>query len=353
MKIKLVIIENDVGYLNRIVSVFGTKYADKFEIYSFTDKAVALPAIAQSRIDVVLVSDSIDIDPSMIPPRCGFAYFVDSVDVETFNDQPTVCRFQKADLIYKQILSIYAEHAGNYTGLKLTDDGCKVIAFASPSGGAGSSTMAAACAIHLAAKGYRTLYLNLETFGSADDFFAGEGQYCMSDVIYALKTKKANISMKLESCVKKDKNGVSFFSSTKLVLDMLEVKPDEILRLISELRLTGSYDYIILDCEFDLSAGTLGILHDANTLVMVGDGSTVSNTKLFRAITALSMKEHDDDSRLIDRTVIAYNKFSSKTGSALSGIEIKAIGGAPRYEHATVEQILEQLSKMTLFNELD
>ena len=35
MKIKVGIIENDVAYLNRIVSVFTSKYSDKFEIYSF------------------------------------------------------------------------------------------------------------------------------------------------------------------------------------------------------------------------------------------------------------------------------------------------------------------------------
>ena len=38
MKIKLAILESDVSYLKRIVSVFNTKFADKLEIYSFTDK---------------------------------------------------------------------------------------------------------------------------------------------------------------------------------------------------------------------------------------------------------------------------------------------------------------------------
>lgn len=37
MKIKLAIIEKDKNYLNRIISVFNTKYSDKFEIYSFTE----------------------------------------------------------------------------------------------------------------------------------------------------------------------------------------------------------------------------------------------------------------------------------------------------------------------------
>lgn len=37
MKIKLAILDKDTAYLQRIVSVFNNKYADKLEIYSFTD----------------------------------------------------------------------------------------------------------------------------------------------------------------------------------------------------------------------------------------------------------------------------------------------------------------------------
>lgn len=353
MKIKVGIIENDVAYLNRIVSVFTSKYSDKIEVYSFSDVATAIPALSVSKIDVVVVSDALDIDLNMVPKRCGVAYFVDSVDVETYNNLPTVCRFQKADLIYRQILSIYSEHAGSITELKLSDDSCKIIAFTSPSGGTGTSTMAAAYSVRLAAGGFRTLYLNVERFGSSDDFFSGEGQFSMSDVIYSLKTKKANLAMKLESCVKRDPRGVFFFSQAKLALDMHELTVDEILRLISELRLTGSYDRIVLDMEFGLNDNALRILHQTSAIVFVGDGSKTSNTKLFRAITALATKEQTDDSPLLSRAVLAYNKYSSKTCEALSNLEIRAIGGAPRYEHATVDQIVAQLSTMPLFDEIE
>ena len=49
MKIKLAILEKDQGYLTKIVSVFSTKYADKFEIYSFTDKEVALAHLEEAK----------------------------------------------------------------------------------------------------------------------------------------------------------------------------------------------------------------------------------------------------------------------------------------------------------------
>ena len=85
MRIKLAILEKDQRYLNRIVAAFETKYADKFEIYSFTDQAIALSTLDSSRIDVLVASDTFDIDASVLPKRCGFAYFVDSPDVDTVN----------------------------------------------------------------------------------------------------------------------------------------------------------------------------------------------------------------------------------------------------------------------------
>lgn len=352
MKIKLAILDKDTSYLNRIVAVFGTKYADKFEIYSFTDPDIAMANLDTARIDVLVASNVFEIDTKKIPKRCGFAYFVESLEIETFNDEKAICKFQKADLIYKQILSIYSENAGNVSGLKLGDDSTRVIAFTSVSGGVGSSSMAAACAVHFASQGKKVLYFNLEKFGSSDVYFSAEGQFDMSDIIFALKSKKTNLSLKLESCVKQDLRGVYFYSQSKLALDMLELNAEEILQLISELKLTGGYDYVILDCDYGMDKDSLSVFRQANSIVWVGDGSEISNTKIFRAYQALATLEQNADSPLLNRLYLIYNMFSNKTSKALDDISIKNIGGAPRYEHATTAQVIGQLAAMDMFDKV-
>lgn len=353
MRIKLAILERDQSYLNRIVTAFNTKYADKFEIYSFTDKNMALATLDSSRIDVLIACDSFDINVEVLPKRCGFAYFVDAVDVDSINDQRAICKFQKADLIYKQILSIYSEHSGRAAGLKLGDDRAKVIAFASPCGGVGTSSLAAAFTIRMAKQGKKALYLNLEKYGSSDVFFAGEGQFNMSDIIFSIKSKKANLAMKLESCVKQDYTGVYFYSQAKFALDMMELGKEEIGRFISELRLTGIYDYIVVDIDFSLSKDTLDIFRTMSNVVMVGDGSDISNMKIFRAYNALVALEQNKDNSLLNKLVLIYNKFSNKTGKAIEGIDISNIGGAPRYEHATTEQVITQLANMSMYDKIN
>ena len=129
MKIKIAILENDTGYLSRFVNSFEIRYADKVELYSFTELDFALQTLNNINIDIFISSNIFDFDLSYIPKRCEFAYFVDSVDIEMFNGQRAICKFQKIDLIYKQILSIYSENAVNIVGVKSGNEKCQVLLF--------------------------------------------------------------------------------------------------------------------------------------------------------------------------------------------------------------------------------
>ncbi len=352
MKIKLAILEKDKSYLTRIVSAFGTRYADKLEIYSFTDADVAIATLSSARIDVLLASDAFEIDLSLVPNRCAFAYLVDSLGIDMINDQRAICKFQKADQIYKQILSAYSEKATSVMGFSPGADKGSVIVFASPAGGVGTSTVAAACALHFANAGNKVLYLNLETFGSADLFFQGDGIFDLSDLIFVLKSKKSNLHLKLESCVKRDVRGVYFFSQPKIALDRIELKEDEILRLLQELKLAGEYDYIILDMDFSLQRSVMEIYRKAQIMVMVSDGSPAGNLKTRRAYDSLVTMEASAEAPLTSRLGVVYNRFSSKRGEMANIENLRVIGGVPVYTGGTTEQILEQVAAMDMFDKL-
>lgn len=352
MKIKLAILEKDASYLNRFINVFSTKYAEKMEIYSFTEKEAAVKALENNRIDVFIASDVFEIDVNEIPKRCIFAYFVDSSNVETINEQTAICKFQKIDLIYKQILNLYSENAGNISNLHMNNDACKIIAFVSPAGGTGSSTMAAACALHFAMLGRKTLYLNLEKYGFSDEFFAAEGQFDMSDIIFALKSKKTNLSIKLESCVKQDPHGVFFYSKSKNALDMLELKSAEIVHMLMQLKILGMYEYIILDMDFGLDRETIEIYKQAHEIIWVSDGAPISNDKLYRAYYALATMEMNAENPLTRRTNVIYNRFHKDKGQILENIDIRTIGGAPCVRYDTVNQILNEMAKWDVFDKI-
>jgi len=352
MKIKLAILERDTSYLGKIVSVFNMKYGEKFEIYSFTDKDVALATLNQAKIDVLLADDGFEIDAAALPNRCGLAYLVESSDIDSVRGQRAIFKFQKAELIYKQILGVYAEKANDIGGVNFGGDGCKMFIFSSPGGGTGNSTMAAACALHFAKVGKKTLYLNLEKFGGADIFFDAQGQADMSDVIYAIKSKKANLTLKLESCVRQDAQGVYFYAQSQIALDMMELGTEDILALVKELQMTGSYDYIILDMDFAADKNALSIFRKSHAVILVGDGSDLSNNKIQRAYKAIATMEQNADAPLTSRMALMYNKFSSKTSHTMEELGVRLLGGAPRYEHATPKQVVNQLAGMEMFDQI-
>lgn len=351
MKIKLAILEENQNYLDRLVSSLSSRYAEELEVYAFTETEAALSVLDKIRIDVFVVGDGCEIDGSLVPPKCGFAYFTDSPDIETIRGQTAIGRFQKIDLIYKSILNIYSEHFGQISGLKYGDNSTFVISFQPVSGGSGSSTMAAACAVRFASRGKKVLYVDLETFGTADTFFSANGQFDMSDIIYAIKSRRSNLAMKFESCAKRDETGVYFYSGTKSALDMMEMTPEDLLTLVSEVKAIGSYDYMILDMDFSLSPKTRELYDQIHSMVWVGDGTATSNEKLRRAVDAAVTLEENQSGLLVNKLHLAYNRFSKRNGHIIE-TAIKSIGGIPRIDGADNRQIIERAAEMDIFDKL-
>lgn len=350
MKIKLAVLDRDARYLDRIEKAFGSKYEDKFELYTFTDMKAALNTLEPARIEVLLASDSFEINTELLPKRCGFAYLIDAQDVMTFRDQRAICKFQKADLFYKQILMVYSENAERM-GFRTAGDGSRIILFTGVGGGVGTSTMAAACALHFADQKQKVLYLNLERFGSADLFFHGEGQFNMSDVIFALKSKKPNLGIKLEGSVRQDPRGVHFYSASKIALDMMELSTEDVHDLLAALSRSG-YNYIIIDADFSLEKEMLKVYREAHAVVLVGNGTENSNLKTERALAALQTMEHNADMPLINRVSFLYNKVSSKGSKEIQVEQIRVLGGTPVYAATSTEQLLDQLRHLDAFDKI-
>lgn len=349
MKIKVAVLEKDTMYLNRVVATFNNNFSEKLEVYSFTNEDVALQNLGAAKIDVFLANDQFEIERSSIPKRCGFAYLVESPEIESVRGEATICKFQKIELIYKEVLGIFYENTTNVTGIKLDDDSTQMYCFFPISGGVGASTAAVACAKYIAKHGKRVLYMNLDPFADTKCYFSADGTYDFSDVIYAVKSKRNNISVKLESTVKQDSSGVYYYESSKMVLDHMELTAEELEILLQTIKMTGAYDYIILDSNFDLCEGNKQVLKIANRTVLVSDGSNRSNVKFERIFPALQLLSEQREWNLEHKVSIFYNKFSNKTSRPVPVEGLKNLGGVPRFENATSQQVINQFIEMNVF----
>lgn len=350
MKIKLAMLESDSAYLRRLVPMFNSKFANELEIYSFTDVDAATACLEEKKIDVFLANSNFKIDFNLIPKRCGFAYLVESLDIDSIDGKKAICKFQKGELIYKQILSLYSEHMPNITGIYASENGAmKTIAFCSPCGGVGTSTAAAGCAIALVNKGYRVLYLDAEIYGEADNFFACDGQFDFSDVIYAVKSNKTNRAMKLQSTVKQDATGVHFYSSVKVPLDMMEMTADDYLVLQEELKHLGSYDYVVIDMDFPKTQQQFKFFEHCNSVVVVSDGGENAEAKLSKALRAIQIMDGNAEFPLQPRMWLLRNKAAL---NELTQNEIRLLGTFPMYQSVSSAQMAKQLSLSNVFDQL-
>ena len=351
MKIKIAVLEKDKIYLERFVSSFSNKYFDKVELYSFTDMDIALETVRESRIDIFIASEAFDIASDEIPKKCVFAYFVESKDIESYKDCSVICKFQRLDIIYKQILGLYAEVMENIAGIKRNiDSNMAIVTFVSASGGTGSSTVAAAYATRLANQGKRVLYLNFEKYGHSGLFFTGEGKSSLSDIVYTVKSKKGNVMLKLESSIDVSPNGVYFLESCNNSMDAMEINEEDIETILNGLRALNSYDVLVLDIDFSLDGKEKLLLKYSDRVVFVSDGTDNSNLKFDRLYDVLLILQQNDV-MILNKSVMVYNRFKNNV-SKTTQKDINVIGMIPKYAAVNNEQLVGEISNMTFFDNI-
>lgn len=356
MKMKLVLLDRDETFLNRLTSALGSREDCAVEIYSFTDLGQALGAMEKAGNCLFAVSDEFDsvIDPGSLPEGVCFAWLTESRSVSEHRGIAAICKFQKAEMIFREILSVFS---GSHSGIG--GDGAhvdaasaaKVYGFYPCGGGSGASTAAAACAVRFALKGKRALYLNLERFGTSEIFFRSDSRIRIGDLIYAIKSKRTNLSVRLKSAIMHSEEGVNFIGSCTAAPEVMEIGAEDIGMLLNELKLMGQFDYIIVDADLLLEGATLELMRQATANILVSNGEYASNEKLVRIHAAMDIIAVRDEISF-PPTWLLYNRFSSKSGSAAENIGIAVLGGAPRYEGGSGGSIVRHLSEMAFFDAL-
>lgn len=350
MKIKVALLDKDKTYLDRIAGVFNARYMEELEIYAFTDLDTAVEALQKHRIDVLIADDSFDVDVDTTKVKSEIAYFVESPGIEKIKERPAICKYQKSEMIYKQILNLFSDKVESIQKAYATTGECRTILFSSPCGGTGTTTMSIAAALYFQKIGSRTFYLNLDPLSSSDLILGSEGQFTMSDVVFAVKSRKGNLDIKLESYMCSTQEGISFFKQAKVALDMLELKNDDIDLLINSIKKSGKYDVLIINQPFVLSKAINENLKKVDVMLSISDGSDEANYRLVRAFDSLQLMLEDEI--LIDKIKLVYNKFGSETGKMLTTDRIATLGGAPKYKGASTRQIAEQLSEMAFWADI-
>lgn len=351
MQIRLAVGEQDSRYLEHFVTYLERNYMDRLEVSSFTRLETFREMVTRGSFDVILVDEEFGISAEELREYGRTAFLSETENRDSGDGIRRIAKYKKPDLIYKDILDIYAE-SGAHGVFQKSHQG-QITLVTGFSGGTGASTFAAALAKHYAAAGKKVLYLNLEPMGMSSDFFQGMGDYHFEDVIFALKSRRADVGLKMESTVRTDASGVNFFAPCTNAMYMLELGDEEQKKLLDAAEGLG-YEQIIVDKQMTLDSDGLDFLGRMDQVLVVQDGGETSNSKTLRTIEALKILEQQKKEHYLDRMKLLYNRFSSsKSSSEIPGLPIPVIGKFPPIKHALVGEIIDyMMTKQDIFQRL-
>lgn len=350
MKYKVAIVDNDELYLGRICRIFGEKYADKLGIYSYSSMDSYQEGEKANRFDLVLYAEGI-IEPQDIPKGIPAAYFVGQNDIDKIENFPTICKFQKHEVLLKQMMDLCLEREStHYTKKNVLGNITKVLYVTAAKGGVGTSTVAVAAAKYFARTGKKVLYISLEKNAITDLFFHSMEETNFSDVIYTIKSKKANMITRVDNIVQKDDSGVYFFRPCRTVFDMNELTTADIKLLLEEICSMGSYEYIIIDSLLEFNETGNFLCDFADNILFVSDENRASEKKMDQLLTAISIWDSQNDARFVSKCRYIYNRSYENEGYQPKEIGIPVIGRIEKYQNTEEKKITELISNMRFWN---
>lgn len=351
MRIRLAVLEKDQNYASRLIRYFTTYYINKIEAFAFSDLEAFQESLQQFKIDVLLASPELVPEGTKFPKTIIMAYLSESTQIQSINNVKAVCKYQKAELLYREILGLYAE-LDRKTAYRETEGACPLFLFMGASGGVGTTTMSVACALRLASFGKHVLYLNLEENGVISPFLKGDGNSTLSDVLYAVKSSPSNLVLKLERMVRKSEQGIYFYEPFSITLDAYEMTENELKDIITTLIGDDSYEYVIVDTGSSVSWKRNLIIKYAREVFIVGDGSEISNGKLEKLLQELSIKDEHEEERAMAKVQVLYNRFTEVSQRANTKYQERVYGSISRIRKSTPGQIAEDISQNSFFDRL-
>lgn len=312
MKLRLAVIDDKKKYFDRLQAYYKSKFQDKIDLYYYSVPGEFIESDNYNNVDILLVSDKLKDSVSELRKKYATALLVDSPSIGSILNLKAIFRYQKPELIYKELLNVLAEHDDSDIVYKLgSNNDSKVDIFMPLSGGAGATSIALALAMNFANKGKKTLYLNFESIEATDLFLSGNSNGTFHDLVYAIKSSKPNIGLKIESIICKDVSGLCYFRPEINIADMMELSADDKINIINVLKSLNDYEHIIIDTYFDIRDNMEIMTKLANRVVFVCEDSSISLKKAENFLKTLRIFESAAKMSIKDKMYFICNKSRS------------------------------------------
>lgn len=363
---KVLLLEND-DYAKRFATALGNK--TDMQISICTELDVCRGMAAEGGYQLVLIDEAFDdVDPKEFEKRQTAVAFISSVR-DTIKDTLTIYKYSNIMEIYSQLVQHYANHTQHEVKSADDDDSenlsTQVMTFLPVCGGAGSSTLAMAAAIHYSAN-HNVLYLNLEQRHAENLLFSSDEAKSVSDVISMLQTRFNLKEAKklMDSVIQNDKSHskgsgrLDFIRGYINIADAAAMTSEIAEALVSVLRRQYNYSYIIIDTDFIIGDVLKTLILNSDRLVFTSTGSDSANVKINGIHRYLEIVGRSSENPMPEKYLV-FNQYYGMKEESVVARDMKICGRLGRYRASdhnllSTEGIIRQmLAEDNLFADMN
>lgn len=289
--LKVAIADANEAYLDRLTMVLA-EYSG-IRISTYTDKEILKRDIAQGKCQVLLL-DPVLFSEELVWENLSAVIVLAGENAVplALRDFPAVRKFQRASLIYKQMLAICSDKIESLgSGRNGT---ANVVSVYSPIGGSGKTSISLIVANKLALLNYRVLYVNFEPFASEAFFLPQTGTESLSTLLGRFH-QKGDHTMFMQSCLQKKNDNLFYMNHFDSPNDYAALSAEDIVKLVTLLRKSGCFDVIVIDMESALDEKIQSVFNLSDHILLVERTDGISNIKIesFYSLAYL-MEDHGD-----------------------------------------------------------
>ena len=279
MVIRLALAICDTRYLDRLVN--GLEKYPEFDLAIFSDKSSLVQNIKGRRYDVFLfTADSFSNETDYQNVNAGLKLLLDDEELNNSNnfmDAKRILKYQRISSIYKSILDYYSEICGKDNNS--SDTLAQMLAFYSPIGGAGKTTLALVSAEKYAHDAKKTFYISLEDIPSEDCYLQQGEEKGLADLMRYVDSN-ANFKMKLQGMLKVKGDNLFYVNHFNSPNDIYDMDVEDVQGLVTAIRQTGLFDVIVVDMGTSLEQKNCSLFELADRVIIVERADEISARKM-------------------------------------------------------------------------
>lgn len=335
MMIKIAIADKNREYVEKMMSVL--EGYEGVTLFVYTDRHALEQALLTRRFDVLLFDPSVYQGQAKIDRSTLAVMLLDKNAglPESCKNFKKIQKYQRISRIYQQMLELYAEVCED-TGEIIGGGRTTTVAFYSPIGGVGKTTLALAVATRLAAQGHRTFYLNLEDMASEDCYLEQSGGKGMSELASCLG-EEINFGMKIKGLLLNKTDHLFYLNHFDSPNDVSEMTGDETLKLIEQFQRADLFDVLVIDLGVALNEKVRNAFEAADKIVLIEKTDVIAARKMSCFLEQIHIiKEYG-------KKMVRVMNFDMGRESAVSS-DIPLVGRIRRVQNPDAAQLITALA---------